>query len=249
LNVSNATEIPCASLNIFDLKSSDGSSIYNYSQRGAAIRCSEAKESGIAAIRFTASADVPEIPSGASANESKSYSIVDFGFVYCLSDSIVKDEYTVADENASKLDITKLVADGMSTSPGANSYGINCAVMSYKGVTESGSTFKFSTYDANGKYTGSSTYGNADLENAKHITFNLVIKVSQENYKRFYAVRSYVTYKYLGMEFTVYDADDKSANICSSRSVYYVADKAYNSSTEIQTNKDYIYETILSLYK
>lgn len=244
LSADSSTAIPSAATDKFDLMSTEGSSIYDYSSRGAAIRCSEQTADGTADMRFAASVTLPDL--SAAGDAASSYKLVDFGFIYCLSDSILKSGSAEADENASKLSSEKITAQGLTD--GVNVYGVECAKLSFKELTDAGKVFNYSTYDADGKYTGSSANSNAKPDSAKYLTFNLVINIAEKNYERFYAVRPYVTYSYLGSEFTLYDCDDSFDAICSSRSVKYVAGKAYNSQSELQSNKDYIYEKILSLY-
>lgn len=243
----NVSVLPSAKANVFAIKSSDGTTIYDYSLRGAAIRCSQ-EVSGKSYIRFTASVDLPRIPDNVDVTQKESFKILDFGVVYCLSSSLLRDSGDEADENLSKLDVTKLVMDGMEGSVGENAYGINCAVCSYKQVQNSGAAFNYSTYDAEGKYTGSSAYSTQKMDTAEHLTFNLVVGTEGKNYKRFYAVRSFITYEYLGSQYTIYDCDNQSEPVCSSRSVFLVAERAYKNPSELPTNKEFLYKTILSLY-
>lgn len=247
LSENNYSVIPSAQANNFDYKGSDGASIYNYSLRGAAIRCFDSPE-GKSDMRFASSMAVPTLFESASAVEKSVLKIKDFGVVFCPSESIEKSGKTASDDT-SALDVQKLVKDGVTGNIGENVYGIKCAVSSFKNSADAGSSFNFSTYDKNGKYTGSSLYSSQNTDSAKYFTFNLVIRVDEYNYKRFYAVRPFITYEYFGEEYTIYDCDDALNPVCSSRSVYLVAQKAYESPDEPSVNKEFLDSTILSLYK
>lgn len=72
------------------------------------------------------------------------------------------------------------------------------------------------------------------------LTFNLVINVKAQNWKNDYCARAYVTYRYKGYEFTVYDEG------YSGRSVYYLAEQVVNSPTETEQAKAFCQNKILS---
>ncbi len=80
------------------------------------------------------------------------------------------------------------------------------------------------------------TYHSAD----NTLTFNLVINVKAQNWKDDYCARAYVTYRYKGYEFTVYDEG------YAGRSVYYLAEQVVNSPTETEQAKTLCQNKILS---
>ena len=240
--------IPCASANDFNFVSLSGRTSYNYRGRGAAIRCTEELNSDFTTMRFTNSYRLPVAPAGCSENEAKTLKIVDFGVVFCLSNSLLKSGKSQASEDAESLDVDKLIIDGIEGNRGVNAAGVDCSICSLENpLSQDG--LRYSTFDVDGNYSGSSVENTQQLASAKYVTFNLVIRINQDNYKRYYAARPYITYEYLGKEFTLYDADDEGNSICSSRSVYYVASKAVKNLEETEANREYITKHILNFYK
>lgn len=240
--------IPCASANDFNFVSSTGRTSYDYRARGAAIRCTEEIGSEFTTMRFANSFRLPTAPDNCTQNEAQTLKIVDFGIVYCLSESLLKSGYSQASEKVSELDVAKLNIDGIEGKRGINTSGVDCNICSLLNpVSQDG--FRYSTFDKDGNYTGSSIEQTQVLSGAKYVTFNLVIRVYERYYERFYASRAYITYEYLGRQFTIYDAASDGSEICSSRSVYYVAQKAMENPQETEANKDYIYRHILSSNK
>ena len=240
--------IPSASANDFNFVSSSGRTSYDYRGRGAAIRCTEEIDSDFTTMRFANSYRLPTVPEGCSENEAKTLKILDFGIVYCLSNSLLKSGETDSSEDTGSLEVGKLIIDGIEGNRGVNSEGIDCNICSLEHpIAQDG--LRYSTFDKNGNYTGSSVENTQHLSTAKYVTYNLVIRINQDNYKRFYAARAYITYEYLGKQFTLYDTDDDADAICSSRSVYYVASKAVKNPEETEANREYIDRHILSFYR
>ena len=237
--------IPCASANDFNFASETGRTSYDYRTRGAAIRCTEEMDSEFTTMRFANSYRLPVAPENSTENEAKTLKIVDFGIVYCLSDSLLKNNYSQADADSSKLDVSKLNIEGIEGRRGVNNSGIDCNICSLMRPVNQGG-FRYSTFDKDGNYTGSSIEHTQNLSSAKYVTFNLVIRVYKNYYDRFYASRAYITYEYLGKQFTLYDTEADGSDICSSRSVYYVAEKALANPQETEANKQYIYNHIIS---
>ena len=237
--------IPCASANDFNFVSSSGRTSYDSRNRGTAIRCTEELDIEFTTMRFANCYQLPTAPENSSENEAKTLKIVDFGIVYCLSDSLLKSGVSGASEDVEKLDAGKLNIDGITGNRGTNNSGIDCNICSLKNpVNQDG--FRYSTFDNDGNYTGSSIEHTQNLSEANYVTFNLVIRVHERYYERFYASRAYITYEYLGKQFTLYDTDLDGSAICSSRSVLYVAQKALSNPQETEANKDYIYRHIIS---
>lgn len=237
--------IPAASANDFNFVSLSGRTSYDYRNRGAAIRCTEELDSEFTTMRFANSYRLPAAPENSTENEAKTLKIVDFGIVYCLSNSLLKAGATDEDEDTAKLEVSKLNIDGIEGNRGTNNSGIDCNICSLKNpVNQDG--FRYSTFDKDGDYTGSSVEHTQNLSGAKYVTFNLVIRVYERYYDRFYASRAYITYEYLGKQFTLYDTEVDGSDICSSRSVFYVAEKALANPRETEANKDYIYRHIIS---
>lgn len=239
--------IPAPTANNFNYESASGRTSYDYRTRGAAIRCTEPLDGDYTTMRFAESYYLPQPNSECTENEAKTLKINDFGVVYSLSSSLLKSGSEQASEDASLLNIDKLNIDGISGGFGTNTSGIDCAICSLK-YPASDDGFRYSTYNLGGEYTGSSINSTQKLATASYVTYNLVIRVIQENYKRFYAVRPFVTYEYLGKEFTLYDTDESENPACSSRSVYYVAERAARNPAELEENREYINNHILSLY-
>ncbi len=236
LYTDNETVIPAVDLNNLITKTADGKVIGNYPLRGASLRLTQPLDNNYIDMRFTASVQIPQ---GAK--------IVDFGMIYTLASSILKDGCEVG-ADASLYDTEKLVLDGVDGDFGVNQYGINVAVLSYKQITESGSKFYFTTYDSESGVTGKSIDDTEQIDSANYISYNLVVsQIKSENYARYYAVRAYCTYNYLGRDFTVYDGADSGSALCSARSVYYIAEKAYASASESEYAKQYIYQKVLTV--
>ena len=109
--------------------------------------------------------------------------ILDFGFVY------TQDSYGEG-YGADKLTLANVAKD--------NHYAKMSVVDNNAGSAFDGSNWSGVTYHKNG-----------DIET---LTFNLVISMKAKNWKKQYAARPYITYKYHGVEYTVYDtgASDQS---------------------------------------
>ena len=71
-------------------------------------------------------------------------------------------------------------------------------------------------------------------------TFNLVLNIEKQNWHYLYLARTYITYKYAGQTFTVYD------NLYANRSVNFVAEKIMQSATESRFNKEYVENKIIN---
>ena len=65
-------------------------------------------------------------------------------------------------------------------------------------------------------------------------TFNLVMHIAKENWNYNYLARPYITYRFAGQTFTVYDS------MFAARSVMYVANKIMASPTEPRFVKAFV---------
>ncbi|MBR2591261.1 MAG: hypothetical protein IKE65_10150 [Clostridia bacterium] len=74
-----------------------------------------------------------------------------------------------------------------------------------------------------------------------HLTFNLLLQVMQENWSKEYCARAYVTYRYHGITYTVYD------HAYSSRSVAYIANCVAANDKEPAAAREYCETYILKL--
>ena len=141
----------------------------------------------------------------------KNAKVTDFGIVYTLSKSFAAQGFEENPHQADTVDYNNIVLGAPKT-----------AYISY----QNGTLTNYTLYAPDGvavDYCSKDYFESADY----YMTFNLVISgIAQKNYTRYYAARAFVTYESYGMSFTVYD------DTCSSRSVFYVADKAYNACDE-----------------
>ena len=106
--------------------------------------------------------------------------------------------------------------------------------------------FKMSVLDSNtGIYNGTNWVGISKHESADgvQLTCNLLIDVAFENWKKQISARPYITYRYQGMEFTVYDSE------ITSRSVEYIASMVVQNPNESQAAIDYCGSVILKNLK
>ena len=236
LIVENESVLAAAEMNSLVTKTSGGDVYIDYTARGASLRMKNTEDDGKSDMRFTASVHIPD---GAE--------IIDFGMVYTPAERLLK-EGAEGGADASSYNVEKLVTAGVDGNLGVNSYGIQVAILSYKNTIEAGKTFNFTTYEEGVGVTGASIRNDDRLETADYVSYNLVISnIKLANYTRFYAVRSYCVYKYLGQTITIYDsvvADDMAT--CSARSVLYVAEKIYAADTSSEHEKQYVYDRIIS---
>ena len=215
LDVEGSAEIPAPTFNSYD----DSRIGYNYDDRGASLKLTKETEAGLDTIqkmRFAGSVAVPaNIPkiikydnyahyiNGELDQITDSDCILDFGFVYTQMQYIAEEPADAYDPYEPDLSQMVIGGDNMAkmSVPSKNSdsgtLDISKKISTWAGVTphqDSGLTF---------------------------LTFNLLINVKEKNWKRIYAARTYITYKYHGEIYTVYDgtADDYG----SARAVWYVA--------------------------
>ena len=130
--------------------------------------------------------------------------ILDFGFVY------TQDSYGEG-YGADKLTLANVAKD--------NHY----AKMS---VVENNHTDRIDNGAFNGSnWSGVTYHPKTTVRDVETLTFNLVISMKAKNWKKQYAARPYITYKYHGVVYTVYDggASDQSAVTYSFGSVYAIA--------------------------
>ena len=223
LDVEGSANIPFPQFNSYvDPDISDGNgNQYDYSFRGASLKLTKEKEDGlntIQKIRFSGSVAVP-----ANMDNEIKYSnydhyikgeldqitdddcILDFGFVYTQMHVIAKDTKA----NPYVPDLSKLVINNDDTAKiskmsvpsknsGAAPLNIKAESSTWAGVTPH------------------------QVSDSTFLTFNLLINVKEKNWLRIYAARTYITYKYHGKIYTVYDAVKNNETI-SARAVWYVA--------------------------
>lgn len=208
---------------------------------GAAIRIPGTYQSGDTVrtgMRYLVTMDIPE---GAR--------LVDFGVLYTLTPLVVKDEYIpiqgtyaktnfgVEDSTGAKVPIPAAVDGDKVTFEYANAHSIKLAGVSY---ARSGSKANFTPVNHYSVYTGKQGSGSQttiDAGNAQSIKFNCVITGLADNLataslnKLTYArlARGYVTYEYLGQEFTIYD------NVMTARSMGYIARQITTVGKDIET--------------
>ena len=135
-------------------------------------------------FRFSGSVQIPAGVSYKVNNPDVTDNVItDFGFVY------TQDSYGEG-YGADKLTLANVAKD--------NHYAKMSVVDNNAGSAFDGNNWSGVTYHKNG-----------DIET---LTFNLVISMKAKNWKKQYAARPYITYKYHGQVFTVYDtgASDQS---------------------------------------
>ena len=165
-------------------------------------------------MRFSGSVMVPVgmettiDPANYTKYQAKQYdsipddSVIDFGFVYTQHRCLLYDgddgsgAYTV---DPTKFEMGK----------------DNIYSMSVVHKNENSETFDFGENNWNGVTAHNKNNGTT-------LTFNLLINVTQKNWKRNYAARTYIIYKYHGEIYLVYDKMNGGETI-SDRSVWYVA--------------------------
>ena len=225
--VSGSADIPSPQFNAYN----DDTISYQYSDRGASLKLTKETEDGINTIqkmRFSGSVKVPDnvdtiadtsntfenvgtaskpnyqlkSKEALEADTTIDDCILDFGFVYTQMQhiaDIVNDEY--------KPDLSQMVIGGdneniyqmsvPSKNIGADPLNIKADSSTWTGVTSH------------------------CKDGVTQLTFNLLINVKEKNWKRIYAARTYIIYKYHGEIYTVYDGIN--SNEGSARAVWYVA--------------------------
>ena len=235
--VDYSDEIPAPQFNSYvdpDIYDGDGNE-YDYGLRGASLKLTKETEEGINTIqkmRFSGSVAVPEnvgnvidtsntfenvgtaskpnyqlkSKEALEADTTIDDCILDFGFVYTQMQIIAKDE----EADPYVPDLSKLVINNDVTAKiskmSVPSKNINAGSLD---ISKERSTWAGVTpHDDSG---------------VKQLTFNLLINIKEKNWKRIYAARTYITYKYHGKVYTVYDATKLEDNYFSARAVWYVA--------------------------
>ena len=166
----------------------DGELDYYYRDRGCSLKLM--KDAYVDTntrqdFRFSGSVQIPAGVSYKVNNPDVTDNVItDFGFVY------TQDSYGEEGYGADKLTLANVAKD--------NHYAKMSVVDNNAGSAFDGSNWSGVTYHKNG--------------NIETLTFNLVISIKAKNWKKQYAARPYITYKYHGQVFTVYDtgASDQS---------------------------------------
>ena len=91
-----------------------------------------------------------------------------------------------------------------------------------------------------GTFDGSNWNGVSYHAQDNTLTFNLVIDVAAANWSKDYCARAFVTYRFNGYTFTVYDVD------FASKSVKYIAEQTVQSDSETQLVKEFCQNKILN---
>lgn len=177
--VAASEPIPAPAFNNF----ADSSIAYNYSTRGAGL-----KIAGSSAVDFTQANALTTIKQGlrftasmhipAGVGYTGDNRITDFGYVWSQT-GLVNPDTDISNLEIGKTNVQK-------TSIVANNSGKSLSDIA--------------------NWTGVSEHSNDGLGGSgKTLTFNLVVNIKAENWKRAYCARAYITYIYNGRTYTVYD--------------------------------------------
>ena len=222
---------PAPAFNNFSVTFAGGQT-YDYRDRGASLRIDyqsaflandgENGETTPQDLRFSGALTVPAGVSYLVGSQDDNV-VTDFGFVYT--------QYRYISS------INKLVIGGKTDVTGIDGKTYSISKMSLK-----------SKNSARGNYDGSNWKGvTARTTNGvTKLTFNLVIAVRARNWNYYYAARPYITYKYHGVEYTVYDqGTTTTGNPVSYNSVAYVANQVVNDNSVHPIERNYFQTKIV----
>ena len=247
--VNDLPTVPAPSFNTFTDPTFDGPDGHDYSNRGASLKISAPYTytdlTTTQGTRFTASLQVPTglvNPTNgkikiASADSSED-GVIDFGYLYSIENYVPIGEgsdYSAyysrlvvdnvnTEENPSKVYKTSVVSQNAGKAPYDDNDNWN-----WKGV----SVHEYSDFDPRIEEEITATV----------LTFNLVINIKAKNWETNYCARPYITYRYNGLVFTVYDEGEQPDAYY--RSVADVAYAAYTSGAETVKVTNYCRDKIL----
>lgn len=135
--------------------------------------------------------------------------ITDYGFVWTLSNYV------------------NGAADNNTFAAGGDFVTENAEVPMQVTSKQNGGITNFTLHDSDGD-GANDTY-----------TYNLVVRIKNTNWQKQYAVRSFITYNYMGESVTVYD------DMATSRSVEYIAQRIVESDSEKEEVKNFFQNKIL----
>ena len=135
--------------------------------------------------------------------------ILDFGFVYTQMQYIAEEP--AGDYDSYEPDLSKIVIGAKDN----NGKQIVFQMSVPSKNSDSG------TLDISGDTSTWAGVSPHQDSGSTFLTFNLLINVKEKNWKRIYAARTYITYKYHGEIYTVYDGTTDDYG--SARAVWYVA--------------------------
>ena len=221
LAVEGSADIPAPTFNSYD----DPDIGYNYDLRGASLKLTKETEAGVNTIqkmRFAGSVAVPanmdnEIKyanydhyiKGELDQITDDNCILDFGFVYTQMQYIAEEP--AGDYDSYEPDLSKIVIGAKDN----NGKQIVFQMSVPSKNSDSG------TLDISGDTSTWAGVSPHQDSGSTFLTFNLLINVKEKNWKRIYAARTYITYKYHGEIYTVYDGTTDDYG--SARAVWYVA--------------------------
>ena len=217
-------QVPAPYFNNYSTDASKEGFDYNYSYRDSSLKLMKDAYTDTNTrqdFRFSGAVTIPAGISYKVNNPDVTDNVItDFGFIY------TQDSYGGV-YGAGKLTLANVAKD--------NHYAKMSVVDNNAGSAFDGSNWSGVTYHKNG-----------DIET---LTFNLVISMKAKNWKMQYAARPYITYKYRGVEYTVYDggaSSDQQSELAitySFGSVYAIA------AASISTNKDITSDVVFNYVK
>lgn len=240
--------VPAPSFNTFKDLTFDGPEGHDYSRKGASLKISAPYEytdlTTTQGTRFSASSQVPDglfDDDGkvkiASPNGTED-GVLDIGYLYSIKTYVPIGEgsdYSAyysrlvvgnvnTEENPSKVYKTSVVSQNAGKAPYDDNDNWN-----WKGV----SVHEYSDFDPRTEEDITATV----------LTFNLVINIKAKNWETNYCARPYITYRYNGLVFTVYDEGEQPDAYY--RNVADVAYAAYTSGAETVKVTNYCRDKIL----
>ena len=225
-------EVPAPAFNNFAITYDSGSVVgeFPYQSRLSQLKVENDNATYVdknttQALRFAGAVTVPEGVSTAVGSTTISDNVVtDFGFVY------TQDRYITGP--------SALVIGGKTDDTSVNGKTYDIA--------------KYSVKDANNGVFDGSNWSGVTLRNnngTNTLTFNLLIAVYAKNWNRAYAARPYLTYRYNGVEYTIYDQGTTvgaTGRTYSCASVAYIATIATNNIFEPESTRTYLQNKVVN---